>query len=94
MTTLGFDKPCAAGDYSRRDFFWVKTDIPKFQHVDVDRFGRFFAVLMLFSPSAHLAPAGISWGTGGEIFSLNAQLGALYLAGVIRPALVGVVGLL
>ena len=38
MTTPGFDKPCAAGYYSRRGFFSAKTDIPQFQHVDVGRF--------------------------------------------------------
>ena len=43
---------------------------------------------MIFSPSAHLASAGTSWGTGGEIFSLNAQLGALYLGGVMPPGAV------
>ena len=80
MATLGFDKPCAAGYYSRRGFFSAKTDILGFHLVDFD---GILSVLVLFSPSAHLAKAGTSWGTGGEIFSLNAQLGALYLGGVI-----------
>ena len=43
---------------------------------------------MLFSHSAQLASAGISWGTEVEIFSRNAQLRALYLEGGIFIATV------
>ena len=32
MTTLGFDKPCAAGYYSRRGFFSAKMTTLGFQH--------------------------------------------------------------
>ena len=40
-----------------------------------------FDVFLLFSHSAQLGAPGISWGTGEEIFSRNAQLRALYLEG-------------
>ena len=49
MTTLGFDKPCAALYYSSCFFFcfFAKTDIPKF-HNDIVGFGRFCHFLLIF----------------------------------------------